>query len=302
MNKRTMRGKNMLFLLLVLALLAAVAAAVRASGQAGRSAAAAERVRHRADSLRRLTETYGQLAAADSLFHAADYAAARAAYDSLAAVGSPLPAGLLDQRRTHLLRLARLGYELDTLRRRTARVVPLPAPRLPGLADLAPAPAPLAARPPAAVDSLTLALRQARAQVTDLQRRLRATTGPHYLTFPSREGNQTYYVGEIRAGQADGRGVALLSTGSRYEGEWRGNQKHGAGTFHWADGARYEGEYDNDRRSGQGTYHFPDGSVYVGGWRDDLRHGAGTLRNARGKVVAQGNWRADELERQPRKR
>ncbi len=237
---------------------------------------------------------YVELAAADSLFHAGSYAPARAAYETLLITDS-LPGfiGSLTIRMNHVERLLRRQYQLDTLRRRTLRMVPAPTAILP------PPTAPLPVRPLAvhtsAYDSLTLMLRQAEGQIRELRARTKQTTGPNYLTFRSAEGNETYYVGEISNGKANGSGVALLSTGSRYEGEWKNNQKHGDGEFNWSDGARYEGAYVNDKRSGKGTYYFPDGGIYTGAWKNGLRDGVGVFTNAKGKVVARGMWRKDEL-------
>jgi len=238
---------------------------------------------------------YAGLATADSLFHAGSYAPARAAYedllssDSLSALTADLP-----ERINHTRQLERWRYQLDTLRLQAARSVPVPAAVLPP-----PPAAPLPVSPPALktseYDSLTMLLRQAEGQVKQLRANARKTTGPNYLTFTSGEGNDTYYVGEIRSGKANGKGVALLSTGSRYEGEWKDNKKHGEGEFYWSDGAHYQGAYVKDKRSGQGTYYFPDGSVYIGAWKNGLRDGEGVFRNAKGKVVAEGTWRKDEL-------
>jgi len=240
-------------------------------------------------------DAYVRLTAADSLFHAGSYGPAREAYealltnDSLTAYVTALP-----ERINHTERVRQWRRQLDTMRLRTSRVTPTAAAMLP------PAAAPLRVRPqadvrPAVYDSLNLALRQANRQIQELRTRVRRTTGPNYLTFRSGEGNDTYYVGEIVKGKADGKGVALLSTGSRYEGEWKDNQKHGKGEFNWSDGARYVGEYINDKRSGEGTYYFPDGGVYAGNWKNGLRDGEGVFTNAKGKVVARGKWRKDEL-------
>jgi hypothetical protein len=154
---------------------------------------------------------------------------------------------------------------------------------------------PLEASNPNQYDSLRFALQKAEMQIRNLESRLRNTSGGNYLTFDSRQGNEVYYVGDIKNGKANGRGVALLSSGSRYLGEWQNNMKHGIGEFHWPDGAWYEGEYENDKRSGRGTYHFPDGSVFVGHWEDDVREGEGIFYDKKGGVVAQGVWEDDEL-------
>ncbi|TXF89012.1 hypothetical protein FUA23_12035 [Neolewinella aurantiaca] len=237
---------------------------------------------------------YTSLATADSLFHAGRYAPAREAYQKLMADDSfSLFAVYLPERMAHAGRLLRRKQQPDTFQQRLLRPVAASAVEL--LPSVLPTPVSPLQPDASAYDSLGLLLRQAEGQVRDLRARLRQTTGANYLTFRSRENNEIYYVGEISEGKANGRGVALLSTGSRYEGEWKDNQKHGMGTFHWSDGARYEGEYENDKRSGEGSYYFPEGGVYAGGWKDDLRHGQGVFTNAKGKIVAQGIWRKDEL-------
>lgn len=279
---------------LLLALLGALGYIVFAHQQINKERAKLQELSQEKRTLTGQLSAYAGLAAADSLFHAGSYAPARAAYETLLTADS-LPALFADlpKRINHAERLLGWRYQLDTLRRRTIRSIPPPAAVLP--VPTAPPPVrPLAARP-YAYDSLTLMLRQAERQILELRARVRQTTGPNYLTFRSGEGNETYYVGEIANGKANGKGVALLSTGSRYEGEWMNNQKHGSGEFNWSDGARYEGAYINDKRSGQGTYYFPDGGVYTGAWKNGLRDGEGVFTNAKGKVVARGMWRKDEL-------
>lgn len=258
-----------------------------------------ERAKHQElmESERVLTDqltAYASLSTADSLFHAGSYGPARTAYKTLlAADGLASQIANLPERVNHTGRILQWLYQLDTLRQQPRIPAPAPAAVLPPPAALSPV-RPLAERT-SAYDSLMLILRQAEGQILELRARAKQTTGPNYLEFLSGEGNKTYYVGEIRNGKANGKGVALLSTGSRYEGEWKSNQKHGSGEFNWSDGARYEGEYVNDHRSGTGTYYFPDGGVYNGGWKNDLRDGEGVFKNAKGKVVARGMWREDEL-------
>ncbi|MGB3617143.1 MAG: hypothetical protein WBA12_03435 [Catalinimonas sp.] len=145
------------------------------------------------------------------------------------------------------------------------------------------------------VDSLNFALAKTQAQLDKLKGLVARKSFGEYLTFKNAKGTAVTYVGQVKGGEANGRGVALLSTGSRYEGEWRSNQRHGRGTFFWPDGQYYEGEYRDDRRHGQGTYHWPNGDKFVGGWRDDQRHGQGTFYNKKGEVIASGEWRNDEL-------
>ena len=236
---------------------------------------------------------------ADSLLYAGDYQVAEVAYEQLRGETTELitPARL-ERRRDFARTQLQRQIELDTLRRfalRMGRLEALPDPT-PVLSAPTAAPAPAPSPNSARADSLNFALRKAELRVRNLERRLATrTSDSNYLTFDTRKGNTVYYVGGVRRGKAYGRGVALLSTGSRYEGEWQNNRKHGTGEFFWPDGARYEGEYENDERSGRGTYHFPKGDMFVGEWRDDLRNGEGVFYDKSGKVVARGVWKDDEL-------
>ena len=143
-------------------------------------------------------------------------------------------------------------------------------------------------------DSLHFALEKARVQLACLKRQLKERSFGEYLTFTNTKGSQMHYVGQVKNGKANGFGVALLSTGSRYEGEWRDNQRHGEGKYFWADGEYYEGGFVNDKRNGEGTYHWPNGEKYTGHWKNDKRSGSGTFYGKEGKTL-QGIWEEDQL-------
>ena len=239
---------------------------------------------------------YQRLTALDSLVFAGAYETALDGYAAVAADSQLFREEVLAGRTAFVNKVVRTEYRLDTLLRRRPRVTPRPSPALP--INLAPAPIAQnnpSLNQPLRYDSLRFALQKAEMQVRNLTQKLSRSSGPNYLTFKSREGNETYYVGEIKNGKANGNGVALLSTGSRYQGEWEDNRKNGVGEFHWSDGAWYEGEYEEDLRSGRGTYHFPDGSTFVGQWAEDVRNGEGVFYNNKGKVVTRGTWDSDIL-------
>ena len=144
-------------------------------------------------------------------------------------------------------------------------------------------------------DSISFALEKAKVQLSRMKRLIQQKSFGEYLTFTSSKGSQVHYVGQVKNGKANGHGVAILSTGSRYEGEWKNNLRDGEGTFYWADGQHYEGEYKNDKRHGIGTYHWLNGEKFVGLWQDDQRTGEGTFYGKDGKVVASGFWEDDKL-------
>lgn len=116
-----------------------------------------------------------------------------------------------------------------------------------------------------------------------------------YLTFETTKGTSLHYVGASSDNKANGYGIAILKSGSRYEGYWKDNKRHGKGKFFWNDGEYYEGEYQNDKRSGIGTYYWANGDKYTGEWKDDKRNGKGKFYNKKGKLKASGTWKEDEL-------
>jgi len=146
-----------------------------------------------------------------------------------------------------------------------------------------------------AYDSLNFVLEKTKVQLARLGNQLKQKSFGEYLKFKSKKGNQLHYVGQVKNGQANGFGIALLDTGSRYEGQWKNNQRQGEGTFYWADGQYYVGTYENDKRSGYGTYYWPNGEKYAGEWKDDKRSGSGKFFDADGDIVTGGRWQDDKL-------
>ncbi|MCC4212042.1 MORN repeat-containing protein [Leeuwenhoekiella parthenopeia] len=148
------------------------------------------------------------------------------------------------------------------------------------------------------VDSLNFALTKAQLELKNIRMQMQQKVFGEYLTFKSKKGNRLHYVGEVKNKKANGLGIAILDTGSRYEGEWRNGMRHGKGTFYWIDGEHYEGNYVNDMRSGMGTYYWPNGEKFTGEWKDDLRNGEGVFYGKDGEVIASGIWKDDKLEEQ----
>lgn len=146
-------------------------------------------------------------------------------------------------------------------------------------------------------DSLSREIISTRKRMQSLQREINEKAGRNFLTFNSSKGNKVYYMGEIEDDKANGQGVGIWLTGSKYEGKWKDNMRHGEGVFEWEDGERYEGEYRNDLREGQGVYYWSNGQKYVGGWADDKRSGEGVFYDQEGEVLAEGLWKNDELVR-----
>ena len=144
-------------------------------------------------------------------------------------------------------------------------------------------------------DSLAFALEKAKVQLSRLKRLIASKENGEYLTFTTPKGTHLHYVGQVEKGKANGYGVAILATGSRYQGYWADNLKEGEGSFYWADGEYYVGQYQNDLRNGVGTYYWPNGEKYVGEWKDDKRYGEGAFYAKDGTLLAKGTWKNDKL-------
>ncbi|PKA96380.1 MORN repeat protein [Flavobacteriaceae bacterium MAR_2009_75] len=144
-------------------------------------------------------------------------------------------------------------------------------------------------------DSLNFSLEKTRVQLARLKKQLQQKSFGEYLKFKSKKGNFMHYVGQVKNGKANGYGIALLDSGSRYEGQWRENQREGEGTFYWPDGEYYVGTYASDKRSGFGTYYWPNGEKYAGQWKEDKRSGTGKFFDSQGDLVAGGEWNDDKL-------
>jgi len=145
------------------------------------------------------------------------------------------------------------------------------------------------------IDSLSFALEKAQMQLKSVREQMSQNTFGKYITFKSTKGNRLHYVGGVKNKKANGFGIAILDSGSRYEGEWQDNKRHGQGTFYWIDGEHYQGTYKNDLRSGQGTYYWTNGEKFVGSWSADKRNGEGTFYGKDGEIVTSGIWEDDQL-------
>ena len=81
------------------------------------------------------------------------------------------------------------------------------------------------------------------------------------------------YVGEIKNGEPNGRGVSTNNFYPRvkYVGEWKDGKEHGQGTLTYTDRRKYVGEWKNGKYDGQGTYTWSNGEKYVGEWKEGVR-------------------------------
>ncbi len=109
--------------------------------------------------------------------------------------------------------------------------------------------------------------------------------------FTSANGDR--YDGEWQDDKRNGKGVAISPKGDRYEGEWRNGTSNGKGVRIWPDGDRYEGEYREGHESGKGVYTFANGDRYEGEWHDGMHNGKGIYTWASGARY-EGEWRSSK--------
>mgnify|MGYP001059421303 CR=1 FL=1 len=68
------------------------------------------------------------------------------------------------------------------------------------------------------IDSLSFALEKAQMQLKSVREQMSQNTFGKYITFKSTKGNRLHYVGGVKNKKANGFGIAILDSGSRYEG------------------------------------------------------------------------------------
>ena len=86
------------------------------------------------------------------------------------------------------------------------------------------------------------------------------------------------YIGEIKNGKREGKGIFNFKNGDIYEGDWKNDKMDGKGIYYHkkTDGTdRYEGDFRNDKRDGKGIVYFRDGNRYEGDFRNGRQEGKG---------------------------
>ena len=86
------------------------------------------------------------------------------------------------------------------------------------------------------------------------------------------------YVGEIKNGKREGKGIFYFKNGDIYEGDWKNDKMDGKGIYKHKktdETDRYEGDFRNDKRDGKGIVYFRDGNRYEGDFRNGRQEGKG---------------------------
>ena len=101
-------------------------------------------------------------------------------------------------------------------------------------------------------------------------------------------GRTSRFIGEVRDGAPNGRGVQTWPGGDRYEGEFRAGRRHGRGTYVWSNGDRYRGEWRDGRQHGLGVFTWRGGNRYTGYFRLGQPDGFGLCLTDGGLI--EGEW------------
>lgn len=126
----------------------------------------------------------------------------------------------------------------------------------------------------------------------------------------------SYYEGEWKDNLRHGKGTLVFDDGAKYVGEFKNDYMNGVGTYYYANGNVftgqfvndyfngkgkmtyangdvYEGDFVNDKLEGKGTLYLANGNKYVGEFKDGMAEGAGVLYNKEGKILFEGEWKAN---------
>ena len=141
------------------------------------------------------------------------------------------------------------------------------------------------------------ALQSAQNEIAQLKSELNKKENIQVLSFVNQNGNQIYYLGEVKNGKANGGGIGIWNTGGIYKGEWKDNMRHGEGHYTWKDGHQYVGTFVNGIREGQGVYTWSSGERYEGAWSNNKRNGYGVMYDKDNNVQFKGEWEDDKVKK-----
>ena len=78
--------------------------------------------------------------------------------------------------------------------------------------------------------------------------------------------NGDHYVGQVKDGKFNGKGILTYKTGAKYQGEFLNGNRHGSGTITQLNGNSFEGNFINDKKHGKGTLKWVSGSYIETDW------------------------------------
>ena len=79
------------------------------------------------------------------------------------------------------------------------------------------------------------------------------------------------YVGQIKDGKFNGKGVLTSNSGVKYEGDFVDGLRHGKGSITQLNGNSFNGSFKNDKRHGSGVLNWVNGATMSTEWIDGNR-------------------------------
>ena len=87
--------------------------------------------------------------------------------------------------------------------------------------------------------------------------------------------DNSYYLGNLVIGKADGEGTLLFTNGVWYKGAWKNNMFNGKGYLRFPSGEYYEGDFKEHMMQGKGMMSWPTGEKYEGEFLNNQFNGQG---------------------------
>jgi len=100
---------------------------------------------------------------------------------------------------------------------------------------------------------------------------------------------EAVFMGEIRDGKREGRGIMKYTSNRVYEGDWKNDIRTGKGFERYTNNT-YVGEFKKSKPWGKGVYKWSNGEVYDGEWYQGLKHGYGIWKGIFGDSYI-GEWK-----------
>jgi len=102
--------------------------------------------------------------------------------------------------------------------------------------------------------------------------------------------NGDHYVGQVKDGQFNGKGVLTYKTGAKHQGEFLDGKRHGQGKTTQLNGNSFEGSFVDDKRHGKGELSWINGAIIETEWENGIRVYADdpTLVSLQGEIWTKG--------------
>jgi len=98
------------------------------------------------------------------------------------------------------------------------------------------------------------------------------------------------YIGEVKEGKANGRGIYNWKIGYQYLGDWVDDKPQGNGVLIYPDNRKYEGDFLNGKQEGKGKLYWTNGDIYEGEFLGGKREGKAEKLFLNGTTFFEGSY------------